>query len=257
MTSSCYSPSDAEEPFLVCHASLFTSEGQPADLISPVQSTHTSPSGSTSHQMSPPAVAGSSTSTPTRRSPQSRRQSRGGEGEDQQPSGSGASARSRQDSSATATSSGTAALPRGVPSTPVRMLYGSLAATAQRFDAPSEDLSTSASASGAVAAAPAETPAPFSSPPSIRKPYFIFPEICVRARGQYQLKLSLMRLPRRLSSTSATRDRDTPTGADLLATTFTSPFEVFLAHQYTVPYVTDLTRFFARQGAALPLPSGD
>ena len=33
--------------------------------------------------------------------------------------------------------------------------------------------------------------------------------------------------------------------------------KLYLASDYTAPYVTDVTRFFARQGAALPLPSGE
>lgn len=140
------------------------------------------------------------------------------------------------------------------------MLYGSLAASPQVFRGMDGQMAT----------------------------FFFFPEVCVRVRGRYRLRATLMRLPSTAGPTAAppagprvpqvgAAENDTATDAStsgtrttntgaasasistnaVLATVQTSPFTVHLASDYTAPYVTDVTRFFARQGAALPLPSGE
>ncbi|CAO1637645.1 unnamed protein product [Sympodiomycopsis kandeliae] len=229
--------SDAEEPFLVCHATLLTPDGQNADLLSPVQPGQSTPST--------PVAGGSGTSPSAVASQGLRRSSRRSSGAGSaMSSGSGSSGGGGGRGAATPTI-------QRVPSTAVRMLYGSLAATPQKFTPPP----SSSQAGDDSSSDPASSSSSPSSP--TQKTYFIFPEICVRAKGIFQLKLSLMKLPRPTELQGGLESSAGETGSDLLATTMTHTFEVFLAHQYTVPYVTDLTRFFARQGAALPLPSGD
>lgn len=78
----------------------------------------------------------------------------------------------------------------------VRMLYGSLVANAQMLYTPEGN----------------------------HRPHFIFPEVCIRSQGYFQLQANLMRLPSAGGST---------TGA--LATATTSAFAVHLSRNYSAP----------------------
>ncbi|CAO1617640.1 unnamed protein product [Jaminaea pallidilutea] len=100
----------------------------------------------------------------------------------------------------------------------VRMLYGSLVANAQMLYTPEGN----------------------------HRPHFIFPEVCIRSQGYFQLQANLMRLPSAGGST---------TGA--LATVTTSAFAVHLSRNYNAPHLTDTTRFYARQGANIPVPPSE
>lgn len=136
-----------EEPFLVCQASLVTEQGDPADLIAPVQPPHSSSTLSSSSQRN--------------RSDDSEQRGR---------------TSSRMSRSVSASSSVTfptlvPSSPATVPSTGVRMLYGSLVASPQRFRRPAEEGTSYAT-------------------------YFIFPELCIRSRGRYKIRASLIRLPK-------------------------------------------------------------
>ncbi|KAK1922487.1 velvet factor [Papiliotrema laurentii] len=62
--------------------------------------------------------------------------------------------------------------------------------------------------------------------------YFAFPDVSVRHVGRFRLKINVMRI----------------TGGQPLDTTYTEPFDVVDASEYTAPDVTDLTRHFDAQG---------
>ncbi|CAO1637119.1 unnamed protein product [Parajaminaea phylloscopi] len=97
-----------------------------------------------------------------------------------------------------------------LPTHGVRMLYGSLVANPQVFRSPDGSLST----------------------------FFIFPEICIRARGSYRLRSTLMRLPR--SGSAANIEAPSPSsssgGGSALTSVMTEPFLVLLSREYVAPY---------------------
>ncbi|PWN28742.1 hypothetical protein BDZ90DRAFT_217817, partial [Jaminaea rosea] len=202
-------PSDVEGSWLLCQVQLTTESGQTADMIS-----------------TSAATSGSVTSPPVRRSSrQIARSTAAATASSSSPpptqavvSGSaGAGTAENTDASGPVSTSS----PSGILTHPLRMLYGSLTASPQVFRSTDGPLAT----------------------------FFFFPEVCVRVRGRYRLRATLLRLPSSTSTTSS--------ASAVLATIQTSPFNVQLASEYIAPYVTDLTRHFARQGAALPLPQGE
>uniref|UniRef100_V5EES5 Velvet domain-containing protein n=2 Tax=Kalmanozyma brasiliensis (strain GHG001) TaxID=1365824 RepID=V5EES5_KALBG len=81
----------------------------------------------------------------------------------------------------------------------------------------------------------------------VEKPYFFFPEISVRATGKFRIVCRLMRLP--LPGISAIEE-------GVLASVETNTFEVVERANFMAPYITDVSRHFARQGVPLLLPPG-
>ncbi|PWN51323.1 hypothetical protein IE53DRAFT_342532 [Violaceomyces palustris] len=179
-----------EMPFLVCHCSLVTDSGQPADLMSP--------------------LASSSLVQDQKREQR----------ETHEPAAEPASTKEVPSSASSSATSAPPIHPSGNRQPgPVRMLYGTLVAS----------------------------PQPFQGPDGRTRTYFLFPEISVRARGRFRLKLSLMRIP----------IPSAPMGSStFLSTVSTNVFEVVSPDEYIAPHITDLTRFLARQGAGLLLPPG-
>lgn len=47
-----------------------------------------------------------------------------------------------------------------------------------------------------------------------------------------------------------------PSQTGILAAVETNPFQVVKRNDYTAPYITDISRHFARQGVSLLLPPG-
>ncbi|SNX86253.1 uncharacterized protein MEPE_04962 [Melanopsichium pennsylvanicum] len=80
------------------------------------------------------------------------------------------------------------------------------------------------------------------------KPYFFFPEISVRTPGKFKIACRLMRLL--LPGMPTTSENG------ILASTETQIFEVVKRNVYAAPYITDVSRHFARQGVPLLLPPG-
>ncbi|KDN35784.1 hypothetical protein K437DRAFT_230085, partial [Tilletiaria anomala UBC 951] len=86
-----------------------------------------------------------------------------------------------------------------LPTSPVRMMYGTLVANPQEF----------------------------SDPSGYPRTYLIFPEISIRARGRFHLRATLMRLPN--ATTGFT------TGSTPLVQATTNTFEVVLSSEYSAP----------------------
>lgn len=278
-------PSDDEDPFLFCQVRLLAESGQTADLITPVGTPRTTPKtntdvasravssqpessrGDASKEASAPeaeTVAGEESTEETgavRRS--SRRLTRTGAGTGApllSPSRTAAAPTSspsegkRKASPDSATEGGgggggggatSSVTTNSPPSHPVRMLYGSLVANPQTYRSLQDVPST----------------------------YFIFPELCIRARGRYRLQVTLMSLPPTAttppvasedapptsfsSSSPAAASPSTSISNTVLASVTTPVLSVVLLQDYIAPFVTDITKHFARQGAPLPLPSAE
>ncbi|CDU24902.1 uncharacterized protein SPSC_04735 [Sporisorium scitamineum] len=90
-------------------------------------------------------------------------------------------------------------------------------------------------------------PQQFHSLEDVEKPYFFFPEISVRTPGKFKIQCRLMRLA--LPGIS-------PSQTGILASVETQTFQVVKRNDYMAPYITDVSRHFARQGVPLLLPPG-
>ena len=88
----------------------------------------------------------------------------------------------------------------------------------------------------------------YNSPEGVERSYFFFPEISIRMLGRFKIKCTLMRL--------ALPGMQTPSDSGVLASVETHVFQVVKRHEYTAPYITDISRYFARQGVPLLLPPG-
>ncbi|PWN93713.1 hypothetical protein FA10DRAFT_299067 [Acaromyces ingoldii] len=203
---------NADLPPLVCHASLTTETGLAADMLSPVSSPQPLPRGTSE---SPPSV-----------------RTRGHVG------ASSVEQQQQQQRPNSPTSPGSR-----------RMLYGTLVASPLSILDPesivpiaSPHRSLSSSRSQRVASI--SMSAPISGRNGI---FFFFPEISIRARGRFCLRISLMPLPSGPSSTSVSQP---------LASISTAPFDVVSTVDYVAPPITDLTRHFAAHGVGLLLPPG-
>lgn len=82
--------------------------------------------------------------------------------------------------------------------------------------------------------------------------YFFFPEISVRTTGKFKILCRLMKLNLPGISTNT----EEGVGSGVLAEVQTNTFEVVKREEYTAPYITDVSRHFARQGVPLLLPPG-
>ncbi|OSD02959.1 hypothetical protein PYCCODRAFT_276499 [Trametes coccinea BRFM310] len=77
--------------------------------------------------------------------------------------------------------------------------------------------------------------------------YFIFPDVGIRQRGRFQLKVALMRLPR----------FDDPEAlihgavGSVIAEARSLPFDVYPLRDYVAPAQTPLTQYFLQQGARM------
>ncbi|KAN0061920.1 hypothetical protein ACQY0O_005915 [Thecaphora frezii] len=215
-----------EVPFLVCQCALTLENGTSADLFSP--------SPASSEQVSPtpsPSRSASALGPSMSRAPSSTGSVEAGPTAAARlapPSPSrGSIGRRRgrrrsgrgtvQGPTSSSTASPASPLRELVP--PARMLYGTLAAN----------------------------PIPYESPEGGEKLYLLFPEISIRATGRFRLRCFLVSVPISGSSSASP-------GA--LAQVSTEPFDVVSSSDYVAPYITDLTRHFARQGAGLLLPPG-
>ncbi|SJX64447.1 uncharacterized protein SRS1_15089 [Sporisorium reilianum f. sp. reilianum] len=120
--------------------------------------------------------------------------------------------------SQTGPSSSTPSLSRDSPQL-ARMLYGTIVAGPQQFTSLEDE----------------------------QKPYFFFPEISVRTPGKFKIQCRLMRLA--LPGIN-------PSQMGVLASVETHTFQVVKRAEYMAPYITDVSRHFARQGVPLLLPPG-
>ncbi|KAI0666777.1 velvet factor-domain-containing protein [Trametes maxima] len=77
--------------------------------------------------------------------------------------------------------------------------------------------------------------------------YFMFPDVGVRQRGRFQLKVTLMRLPR-FDGPEAIMQGNRGT---ILADARSLPFEVYPLRGYVAPAQTPLTQYFLQQGARM------
>ncbi|KAI0644194.1 velvet factor-domain-containing protein [Trametes meyenii] len=77
--------------------------------------------------------------------------------------------------------------------------------------------------------------------------YFMFPDVGVRQRGRFQLKVTLMRLPR-FDDPEAIMQGNRGT---ILADARSLPFEVYPLRDYVAPAQTPLTQYFLQQGARM------
>ncbi|KAI0794021.1 velvet factor-domain-containing protein, partial [Fomes fomentarius] len=77
--------------------------------------------------------------------------------------------------------------------------------------------------------------------------YFVFPDVSIRQRGRYQLKVTLIRLPR-FDNPGAVVDQ----GRGTMVTEARSlPFDVYPLRDYVAPAQTPLTQYFLQQGARM------
>jgi len=76
--------------------------------------------------------------------------------------------------------------------------------------------------------------------------YFIFPDVSVRQRGRYALRITLMRLPSGGNNAVAA-------GAPVTTLTYvyTRVFDIVSQTNYVAPQLTPLTQYFIRQGARM------
>ncbi|KAJ1024790.1 hypothetical protein NDA16_002830 [Ustilago loliicola] len=221
----------AEFPFLICQCSLLDEQGASADMVN-----QTAAAAAAAAQIS-------SNLTVPSQSTRARRGRRSSSGRRGSGSTSAVSTRSSESTDATTpagavsdhTPSSTTATPSGQDSTAhlARMLYGTLVAGPQLYLPPT---STEGQAAEQV---------------QEEKPYFFFPEISIRTPGKFKIVCKLMRLslPGLQGSEKAKHD-------GVLASVETQVFEVVKRGDYTAPYITDISRHFARQGVPLLLPPG-
>ncbi|KAI0350688.1 hypothetical protein OH77DRAFT_1498935 [Trametes cingulata] len=80
--------------------------------------------------------------------------------------------------------------------------------------------------------------------------YFMFPDVGVRQRGRFQLKVTLIRLPRFDDPEVIMRG----TSGTILAEARSLPFDVFPLRDYVAPAQTPLTQYFLQQGARMIVP---
>ncbi|SAM83985.1 uncharacterized protein UBRO_06309 [Ustilago bromivora] len=227
------SDASAELPFLICQCSLLDEQGSTADMVN---QTAVSAAAAADAAQSPSKLTVPTGSTRARRG---RRSSSGRRGS------ASTSAVSTRSSESTDASTSTGAISDDIPSSHTatrsgqespaklaRMLYGTLVGGPQLYLAPP---TTTASASRGEQG---------------EKPYFFFPEISIRTPGKFRIVCRLMRL-----SLPGMQERDVMDDG-VLASVETQVFEVVKRGDYTAPYVTDVSRHFARQGVPLLLPPG-
>ncbi|PWZ01152.1 hypothetical protein BCV70DRAFT_158916 [Testicularia cyperi] len=228
-----------ELPFLLCQCSLVDESGRSADMVIPP--TPSAPASAENRPTGPVSAPAASTSRRGRTSASGvrRRASRN--------SGSGTITATadanktpgRSTPSSASSTTPTSATPAGVapslPDTPptltdaspnrlVRMLYGTIVASPQPFESPEGDV----------------------------RPFFFFPEISIRAPGRFKLQCSLIRL----SLPGLPSFGESAPDSGPLATAETETFEVVERQTYVAPYITEVSRHFARQGVPLLLPPG-
>ncbi|TBU44007.1 velvet factor-domain-containing protein [Dichomitus squalens] len=78
--------------------------------------------------------------------------------------------------------------------------------------------------------------------------YFMFPDVSVRQRGHFLLKVTLIRLPRFDDPVALAQQNGR--GA-IVAEARSLPFEVFPLREYVAPAQTPLTQYFLQQGARM------
>ncbi|KLO17963.1 hypothetical protein SCHPADRAFT_820573 [Schizopora paradoxa] len=84
--------------------------------------------------------------------------------------------------------------------------------------------------------------------------YFIFPDVSVRQRGRYALRISLMRLPRQVLRIALYGGNPAvAAGAPVTTLTYvyTRVFDIVSQTNYVAPQLTPLTQYFIRQGARM------
>ncbi|EIW58756.1 uncharacterized protein TRAVEDRAFT_72234 [Trametes versicolor FP-101664 SS1] len=81
--------------------------------------------------------------------------------------------------------------------------------------------------------------------------YFMYPDVGVRQRGRFQLKVTLMRLPRFDDPQTIIQGN---TSGTILAEARSLPFDVFPLRDYVAPAQTPLTQYFLQQGARMIAP---
>ncbi|KAM5534690.1 hypothetical protein V8D89_011702 [Ganoderma adspersum] len=78
--------------------------------------------------------------------------------------------------------------------------------------------------------------------------YFMFPDVSIRQRGQFLLKVTLIRLPRFDDPEALARQNGRGT---IVAEARSFPFDVYPLREYTAPAQTPLTQYFLQQGARM------
>ncbi|KAI0629155.1 velvet factor-domain-containing protein [Trametes polyzona] len=81
--------------------------------------------------------------------------------------------------------------------------------------------------------------------------YFLYPDVAVRERGRFQLKVTLIRLPRFDDPQTILQGNMEGT---ILADARSLPFDVYPLRDYVAPAQTPLTQFFLQQGARMIAP---
>ncbi|KAI0741555.1 velvet factor-domain-containing protein [Daedaleopsis nitida] len=80
--------------------------------------------------------------------------------------------------------------------------------------------------------------------------YFMFPDVSIRHRGRFQLKVTLLRLPWYVRPPQLLQHaRDT-----IVAEARSLPFDVYPLRDYVAPAQTPLTQYFLQQGARMIPP---
>ncbi len=216
------SDATAELPFLICQCSLLDEQGRVADMVDQRV-------GSASQQSQEATTAPAAVSAVPRRgrSVRNKISHRGGLADgtvtplsldSTEASTSGASEDTL--TPGTGEPSATQLSGRNSPQI-VRMLYGTLAAGPQQYISPNAD--------------------------EEEKAYFFFPELSIRTPGRFKIICTLLRLS--LPGMEAAE-------VGSLASLETQTFEVVKRTDYSAPYITDISRHFARQGVPLLLPPG-
>ncbi|SPO27915.1 uncharacterized protein UTRI_05058 [Ustilago trichophora] len=219
----------AELPFLICQCSLLDESGAVADMVHQTSVAAGNPSPNTSSMPPTPTTRGrrgrsslsrrgTSASAVSTRSSESTEASASAASEDAQALIDATSAAASQQTRSSF-SVPRPSLGRDSPPRLARMLYGTIMAGPQQCDSLQDE----------------------------EKPYFFFPEISVRTPGKFKIQCKLMRLS--LPGMPIAEQGH-------LASIETQIFEVVKRDEYTAPYITDISRHFARQGVPLLLPPG-
>ncbi|RPD76457.1 hypothetical protein L226DRAFT_377192 [Lentinus tigrinus ALCF2SS1-7] len=77
--------------------------------------------------------------------------------------------------------------------------------------------------------------------------YFMFPDVGIRQRGRFVLKVTLIKLPR-MDDPSALAHHG---GGTIVTETRSLPFDVYPLRDYVAPAQTPLTQYFLQQGARM------
>ncbi|KAI0731303.1 velvet factor-domain-containing protein [Earliella scabrosa] len=80
--------------------------------------------------------------------------------------------------------------------------------------------------------------------------YFMYPDVSVRQRGRYQLKVTLIRLPRFDDPAALVGQH----GGTIVTEARSLPFDVYPLRDYVAPAQTPLTQYFLQQGARMIPP---